>query len=222
MKKNFEKFGDILIVDTTYNINYYSTPLVILSGVDNKYQNVLFGFAFINNEQTTTYSWVLNEFNSIVKDKPVLIMSDQDLALGAGIKQVYPGIEHRLCAWNIVRNLRRKFGFLKEEFEDLKKKIFSLPYLYSKKQFQNNVDEIMKFLKDQALEKSEKYLSNLLETKVQWARSWYNPVFDASICTTSRVEGWNSVIKKYLTSHSEISDIITFISRYAVRRRGYV
>ena len=113
MKKNFEKLGDILIVDTTYNINYYSTPLVVLSGVDNKYQNVLFGFAFINNEQTTTYSWVLNEFNSIVKDKPVLIMSDQDLALGAAIKQVYPGIKHRLCAWHIVRNLRRKFGFLK-------------------------------------------------------------------------------------------------------------
>jgi len=32
-----------------------------------------------------------------------------------------------------------------------------------------------------------------------------------NICTTSRVESWNAVIKKYLNSHSEISDIITFI-----------
>jgi len=185
--------------------------LVVFSGVDNHYKNVLFGLAFINNELQATYNWVLKEFDSIMNEKPVLIMSDQDLSLGAAIKHVYPDIEHRLCAWQKVRNLRRKFGFLKEEFEDLKKKIFGLPSLYSKKQFQDHINEIMTFLKDQALEKSEKYLENLMQNKSQWARSCYNNSFDANICTTSRVESWNAVLKKYLNSHSKISDIIAFI-----------
>ena len=54
-----------------------------------------------------------------------------------------------------------------------------LPFLYSKKQFQDHVNEIMKILKDQALEKSEKYLEDLMQIKSQWARSCYNNTFDA-------------------------------------------
>ena len=50
-----------------------------------------------------------------------------------------------------------------------------------------------------------------MQNKSQWARSCYNNSFDANICTTSRVESWNAVLKKYLNSHSKISDIIAFI-----------
>jgi len=211
MKENFKNFGDILIIDTTYNVNYYSTPLVVLSGVDNCYRNILFGLAFVNSEEQATYNWVLSQFDSIVQEKPQLIMSDQDKSLCAAIKNTYSGLEHRVCSWHVARNLRRKFGFLSQEYEELKKKICSLPYLYSRKQFDKDTEEILKFLKEQALDKSEKYLRDALETKSQWARSCYNRAFDANICTTSRVESWNSVIKNYLNSRSEISDIINFI-----------
>ena len=35
MYHHYEKFGDIVLIDTTYNTNHYSIPLVIISGIDN-------------------------------------------------------------------------------------------------------------------------------------------------------------------------------------------
>jgi len=62
MKYNYEKFGDIVLVDTTYNTNHYSVPLVVISGVDREYRNILFGLALFNNEKGDTYNWVLQQF----------------------------------------------------------------------------------------------------------------------------------------------------------------
>ena len=49
----------------------------------------------------------MKEFDSIMNEKLVLIMSDQDLFLGATIKHVYPDLEHCRCVWHIVRNLSK-------------------------------------------------------------------------------------------------------------------
>ena len=73
MKENLRIFGDVILVDTTYNINYYSTPLVVISGVDHQYHNVLFGLAFINNEQTSTYAWILSQLKEITHRDPTVI-----------------------------------------------------------------------------------------------------------------------------------------------------
>lgn len=73
MKENLKVFGDVILIDTTYNINYYSTPLVVISGVDNQYQNILFGLSFINNEQQSTYSWILSQFKIIMHREPIVI-----------------------------------------------------------------------------------------------------------------------------------------------------
>ena len=211
MKENLKVFGDVILIDTTYNINYYSTPLVVISGVDNQYQNILFGLSFINNEQQSTYSWILSQFKIIMHREPTVIYSDGDLALSSAISKIFPNVEHRLCSWHVARNFSRKFGFLSQENDDLKKKIVNLPYLYSKERFEEDVNEITKFLKEQELKNSESYLSNVLQKKTQWARSFHNTVFDADIITTSRVESWNAAIKTYLNSRSEISDVIKFI-----------
>lgn len=143
---------------------------------------------------------------------PSLIVSDMDLALTSAIKTKFPNTNHRLCAWHLSRNLRRNFGYINQDREDIKIKILALPYYYSKTSFQTAVTEIENFLKAEKLEKSQRYLTNLLEKKAQWARAHYPSAFDADISTTSRVESWNFCIKRYLHSKSELSDLIQFIS----------
>ena len=140
-------------------------------------------------------------------------MTDQDLAIGAALQETesWKDISHRLCSWHIGRNLRGYFKFLKTEHEQVKEKIFKLPYQIDKAIFDQHEKEISKFLKDFDLKKSLEYFENLLKSKEKWARPYHPLYFDADITTTSRAESWNRHIKRYVGSKSELSDIIEFI-----------
>jgi len=188
MASNFRRFGDILLIDSTYNTNLYSIPLVVLSGIDNNYKNVLFGLALVNDETKETYKWLLGEFCEMHTKQPGLIYSDQDLAITSAIEETLPNTPHRLCSWHIVRNLRRNFNFIKTDQEDLKEKIFKLPFLDKQAEFDNYVQDILKFFQDFDLRKSKEYFDKLLSKKTKWAVCYHEPHFDAGISTTSRAE----------------------------------
>lgn len=68
------------------------------------------------------------------------------------------------------------------------------------------IKEISKFLEDNKLQKSSIYFERIFKRKTKWAKSYYKTIFDAEVSTTSRAESFNSIIKKYLCSRSEVSD----------------
>lgn len=211
MLQDYTKYSDILLVDTTYNTNYYSIPLVVFCGVDNNYRNVMFGLCLINDETSLTYRWILRNFLELTQIKPKLIISDNDLALSSAIAEEYNDVPHRLCSWHLARSLRRNFGFIKSQYQDIKERIFQLPYLWDQETFDKYIEDITKFLSDNKYSKSIDYLTKVLSYKEKWARSYHPLLFDGGITTTSRVESLNAAIKRYLDSRSEISDIIKFI-----------
>lgn len=51
----------------------------------------------------------------------------------------------------------------------------------------------------------------MYELKLKWASCYVPPIFTAGVHTTSRAESINAVIKNYVNSNSEISDIFDFI-----------
>jgi len=83
--------------------------------------------------------------------------------------------------------------------------------------FENNSKVILDYLTEKTLNKSCEYLEGLLKNKKQGARSHHPLIFDAGIITTSRAESCNAIIKKYLDSRSEISDLIEFIVEFKER-----
>jgi len=113
--------------------------------VDHNYQNIFFGLAFINEETSEAYSWILDQFCQIHNNiKPGLIFSDSEAAILSAIEDRLTDIPHRLCAWHIMRNLRKNFNFIKSD-EEIKKKNFRLPFLKDRNTFGESVAEILKF-----------------------------------------------------------------------------
>jgi hypothetical protein len=53
-----------------------------------------------------------------------------------------------------------------------------------------------------------------MERKKEWVGCLLPPAFDVGIRTTSRAESNNNVIKKYVNSKSELSDLITLIIHF--------
>ncbi|XP_027109384.2 protein FAR1-RELATED SEQUENCE 5-like [Coffea arabica] len=54
-RADFSVFGDVLVFDTTYKINKYRKPLVVLARVNNHLNSTIFGCALLSDERIETY-----------------------------------------------------------------------------------------------------------------------------------------------------------------------
>ena len=51
----YSNFGDVVSFDTTYRTNRYVMPFVPVTGVNHRYQSVLFRFALTRDEVRTSF-----------------------------------------------------------------------------------------------------------------------------------------------------------------------
>ncbi|XP_021742851.1 protein FAR1-RELATED SEQUENCE 5-like [Chenopodium quinoa] len=88
MKEVFDIYGDVTIFDTTYRTNKYNLICAPIVGVNSRWQNVMFGCAFIPDEKIETFEWVLSTFKkSVGGSEPASIFTDQDLAMSIAIQK---------------------------------------------------------------------------------------------------------------------------------------
>jgi len=97
MQYNYSLYGNVLIMDVTYNINKYNIPLLIFTDIAFDGRNICFGMACINDETAETYSWALKSFFTVHKTRPKLIVTDGDLALCEAINIHKQDSHHFLC-----------------------------------------------------------------------------------------------------------------------------
>ncbi|CAI8611897.1 unnamed protein product [Vicia faba] len=78
---DYSIFGDVLAFDATYRKIRYSTPLVILYGVNHHNQRIIFASATIGDETKESYVWLLKTFVEVMGGKyPIFVIIDGDLA----------------------------------------------------------------------------------------------------------------------------------------------
>ncbi|XP_021758523.1 protein FAR1-RELATED SEQUENCE 5-like [Chenopodium quinoa] len=89
MLEDFKAFCDVLIFDTTYRTNKYGLICAPFVGINNHWKTAMFGCAFITDEKTDTFVWLLSIFKkSMCGIEPKTIFTDQDLAMSNAI----PGV----------------------------------------------------------------------------------------------------------------------------------
>lgn len=59
---DYNVFGDVLILDSTYKTNMYGKPLVVFFRTNNHQAIVVFGFALISDEKEETYTCAFEHF----------------------------------------------------------------------------------------------------------------------------------------------------------------
>ncbi|RYR51579.1 hypothetical protein Ahy_A06g026579 isoform F [Arachis hypogaea] len=79
---DYRLFGDVIAFDATYKKNKYSCPLVIFSGL-----------MFAMKGKT-----------------PTSIITDGAMAIRNAVRDVFPEVRHRLCAWHLIRNATSNVG----------------------------------------------------------------------------------------------------------------
>ncbi|XP_050217593.1 protein FAR1-RELATED SEQUENCE 5-like [Mercurialis annua] len=116
---DYSYFGNVVAFDACYERNVYNIPLVTLVGMNHHRQPIIFACALLENERTSSYSWLLNELlNCMGNKQPTSIVTDGDLAMRSAVQHVLPNAVHRLCIWHIEKNASKevKIANFKEDF----------------------------------------------------------------------------------------------------------
>ncbi|GAA0176266.1 hypothetical protein LIER_29287 [Lithospermum erythrorhizon] len=107
----YQKFGDVVVFDTTYKINAYDMPFGIFIGMDNYGKTILFGcallrdvssggpndFVLINRKNGLDVTYV-----KMMKHPPKTILTDQDPWMTEAIAREMPSTKHAFCIWHIT------------------------------------------------------------------------------------------------------------------------
>ncbi|KAH6838048.1 hypothetical protein C2S53_019171 [Perilla frutescens var. hirtella] len=102
---DYECFGDVLSVDTTFKTNKYDLICAPFVGINHHRSNVLFGIAFMSDETTASFEWLFQMFLDAMQEKePAIIFFDQCQTLMNAIDCCFHSVSHRLCQWHVNQN----------------------------------------------------------------------------------------------------------------------
>ncbi|KAL3834614.1 hypothetical protein ACJIZ3_009350 [Penstemon smallii] len=164
---DYEYFGDVLSVDTTYRTNKYNMICCPFVGINHHWQTVMFGCAFMSNEKESSFEWLFTTFlESMGGKQPETIFTDQCRAMMNAIDTVFPESHHRLCHWHINQNTSNHFGSLKGD----------------------------EMVDDYNIEDKD-WFTNMYNLRHRWATAFSCHRFSAGLNATSRSKGTNAALK---------------------------
>ncbi|KAJ4813998.1 FAR1-related sequence 1 [Rhynchospora pubera] len=106
-RNDFDCFGDVVLFDTSYNINQYWMVCAPFVGVNHHWQNVVFGCAFLLERSKASYTWLFKTFLSSMGGKgPRTIFTDYNEAMAEAIEETLPETHHCFCHWLIQKSVQ--------------------------------------------------------------------------------------------------------------------
>ncbi|XP_023750563.1 protein FAR1-RELATED SEQUENCE 11-like [Lactuca sativa] len=201
----YQKYGDIVVFDTTYKVNSYDMPFDIFVGIDNHGRTTLLGCALLLNKKLKTFEWLFKNFVQLMKKSPKTILTDQDPWMKQAIETEMPYTKHAFCIWHITTKFSSWFtSVLKDEYSSWCTEFYNLYKLDSVEEFEQQWPLV---IAKYNLEKN-KHVIALYQIKTFWVPSYLRDFFFGGMMTTGRSESINSFIKKFISSHTCLREFI--------------
>lgn len=206
----YERYHDIVIVDTTSKTNQFDMILMLIIVVDNNFRNIIVAAAILEDETEATFTWILQELKNSCDLTPTVLYSDADPALISAIKTNYPETHHFHCIFHIDLNLKKNLkGKLRDQFELFRAKFLEMRNSLCHKTFEIKWNTLI-----DEFPACEQYLTRALyPCKSSWACYAINQNFTAGIQSTQRVESTNKIIKDRLNRSSCLTDVVEEVQK---------
>jgi hypothetical protein len=198
------EYHDVILNDNTAKTNRYQMPLSLFLVVDNNTKSRLVAQALVSDETVESYKWILECTKNATMTEPLVFVTDADPAMDAAIAQIYETTYSVHCIYhiseNLPKNVKSKLG---DQYENFVQSFFSCRNSLSEELFYGRWSKLIEkypSIKD--------YLMRALYPSRQaWARAFTSKIFTAGIQTTSRVEGYNNIIKRELSANSTLCNL---------------
>jgi hypothetical protein len=113
MIENFQRIGQCIIVDATYQTNRYKLALVLVTGVNENYNSVVLAFGLVRHEDGPSYDWFFNNMKRSVGDAAwsqlKVVSTDGEGAFNHMFDSgaIFGGCTHVRCRWHIHMNMMK-------------------------------------------------------------------------------------------------------------------
>ncbi|XP_058182725.1 protein FAR1-RELATED SEQUENCE 5-like [Rhododendron vialii] len=214
-RKSYQYFGDVVVLDTTYNTNRYSMIFAPILGVNHHRQTTLFGCGFLCNESSDSFEWLFKEWLKAMPGiPPKMIITDQDLAMTKAFANVLPNTHHRYCIWHIVSKFSSKISALsyKEHYDDFKGCMWNSE---SPEEFDRRWEDIVT---KSNLSDSE-WLQSIYEIRDRWVPAYTKHIFSAHMTSSQRAESSHAFFKRYVSKENTMLDFVLRFERALSRIR---
>ncbi|CAI0402770.1 unnamed protein product [Linum tenue] len=212
-KTNYECFGDVLILDTTFRIDKQGIVCAPFGGVNHHKQFVLFGCAFLVDETTNSCIWLLETFvKAMGRSQLKTIITDENPAMADAVQVVLPGLQHQIGAWYIRQNALKKLAYLyeKPDFETLFEECIS-GGLAGEEEFASRWELL---IERYDLHKNP-WLNGLYQSRERWAYTFTKRTF----CAGLQNKGINNIFQSL---ERDTMDLTKIVWQYldAARKQG--
>ncbi|KAI5337713.1 hypothetical protein L3X38_016984 [Prunus dulcis] len=193
-------YGDVVVLDTTFNTNRYGLPFAPMLGVNNHGQTIVLACAFLSKETTESFIWMFEEFKKAMPGgEPKMIITDQDAAMARAIFEVFPTTFHRLCIWHITTKFSDKLPrtAYEEYWKEFKETIWEI----------DNIDEFEEkwhaIITKSGLT-NHPWLSSVFDLRKSWVPAYVKHIFAAGMSSSQReiyikekfINGFHNTISK--------------------------
>uniref|UniRef100_A0A803MUZ0 Protein FAR1-RELATED SEQUENCE n=1 Tax=Chenopodium quinoa TaxID=63459 RepID=A0A803MUZ0_CHEQI len=217
MLEDYRIYGDVLVFDTTYRTNRYNLICAPFVGINNHWHNCMFACAFIGDEMTDSFVWLLQTFFKAMEDrKPTSIFTDQDQAMANAILEVIPNTRHRLCIWHLEQNAITRFGALKKDKEFKFAFNQCLKMCVTEQEFEAKWQAMLQ--KYELTEHS--WYKRVYELKDKWCPALCRDFFSAGILSSQRSESTNHAIGFRASKATTLTEFYTIFKKTTNRWRS--
>ncbi|KAL6659843.1 hypothetical protein ACP70R_002672 [Stipagrostis hirtigluma subsp. patula] len=194
-RRYYEEFGDCISFDTTYNTNKYNMKFAPMVGITGHGDNCLFACAFLADETIPTFQWLFKTFLKCMGNKhPKSIITDQDAAMRAAIRTIFPNTNHRNCFFHIAKKAVERGGptFRMEKNKTLHVDLFDI---LRKCTTEHEFEMLYQQLPKKYNVSGFTYLGEMWKIRKHFVPVYFKHEFYPFINTTARSEGTNATFK---------------------------
>lgn len=202
MKFMYEKYPEILFIDTTYCVNQYGMPLFVLLCMDSFGFGRPVGYALIADEVTETFTSVLQFFKEQNKASERLncVILDKDYAEIDAVKVVFPNSRVSLCLFHVMKAWKKEMSGIEAE---LRNKLVRFIQQMALASTQDKFEEIKsRFLLNAPERLQAYYIANWDGIRDMWSGYESAALINFGNRTNNRLESYNQKLK-FVLKHSD-------------------
>ncbi|KAK8942675.1 hypothetical protein KSP39_PZI009519 [Platanthera zijinensis] len=191
-------FPSVFLLDCTYKTNRYRLPLLCIIGVTSTNNS------FMSNEVQGSYIWALDCFRSVLDQQnlPTVLVTDREVALMNAIAVIFPQAKNILCRFHISRNILAHCKRLFKKGEEWEEFIATWHQLVNSER-ESDFYSLFLDLKNKYECTNPEVYSYVVSTwitpyKEYFVSAWVDMHLHLGNCTTNRVEGSHSQLKRFL------------------------
>ncbi|CAC5418308.1 unnamed protein product [Mytilus coruscus] len=217
MQNIFDKYPEVLLIDTTYKLNDLRLPLLVLMCVDGNGESEITGLWIVSDESKDTIQNMMQIFKRYNPkwENVKCIMADKDMKERDTLCLELPSAVIQICLFHVLKTFKRETTCEKLKIS-ADERLHALELLqkltYSKSE--TSYFELYAELKDTHLHRVLEYYDyNWHPIKEQWVEGYKTNVCNMLNRTNNRVESINQKLKSVIDKFSNIVDFFVDLMR---------